>query len=611
MSSQTIEFSFGFDLSQLQSGANKAQALVARSMGRISAGTAVAFGAAAGAVSEAFAKIAEIAHGTAEKVKGVFEQGAALNSLSQQTGIAAGRLYQMSAAFKRTDVDASKLGPAINRLQLHLAAAANGNKAASTAFNNLGLAFEKLIRLTPDKQFQAVAAAIAALPTPTARAADSMALFGRAGAELLPLFNTAGAVASMGGKLSSSAQVFAENSEQFHEAAANLRKVGTAFNGFYRGLAAGLVESFNDTLKKAGAADFVASGKQAGEAIGAVMRFVGMIWENIGKIGNIIEGVFSAVVGDSLQVAEILWKGIQMMANGLEAGFQSALSNASSLIADLIKMPMVLAQKLSAGLIWAFEQGKEFFGNGMWDVIASIAAGLSAAVDSAISSVISHLPAALKKILHVENYKPESYSEYKKDFEGGVAGKKSGYKAESFGDIDQRIGTQMRSAIPGYYGAADKMRDAAKEHADKMTLALNRPLAGFTDFFAPAAWHGVADTFFKAAAEPIKKAAEAGAAKPAKANDPWAAFRAFKTFDGPHVQGAAGGLGNGHNGLGGAYGLVRHGDAARRRATEKEAEKKAKETAAGQSGDSTQLAEGIDGSNERLDTLIGIFGGKS
>jgi len=313
----SIEFSFGFDLTQLGSSTERAQALVARSMMKISSMSGAAFGAAAGAAQEAFEKMVDVAKEAAEKVEGVFEQGAAIQALSERTGIATGRLFMFQEAMKETDVDANMLAPSINRLQLKLAAAAEGSRQAEGDFRKIGVNWRDLFKMNPDKQFAAVANALAALPDPADRAGNAIALFGRSGAELLPLFNNSSAVAAMGGALSSQAQAMQDNAPKFHQASVELKQAGDAFQGFYVGLGAGVVDSFNDVLKKAGAEDFVAKGEAVGHAIGAVIHGLMSAWDSAVRVFNLGVSFGALLTGAAVDFANVIWGGIKMAGDAL------------------------------------------------------------------------------------------------------------------------------------------------------------------------------------------------------------------------------------------------------------------------------------------------------
>lgn len=108
-----------------------------------------------------------------------------MNDLAARTGMGVESLQALQMAAKLGGVEdataaVQKLGVAIGQ------AAESGN---TDAFTKLGLNFQQLQAMSPEEQFRAVQAAIAALPTPAERAAAAVSIFGRAGVELLPLMN--------------------------------------------------------------------------------------------------------------------------------------------------------------------------------------------------------------------------------------------------------------------------------------------------------------------------------------------------------------------------------------------------------------------------------------
>jgi hypothetical protein len=108
-----------------------------------------------------------------------------MNDLAARTGIGVEALQSLQMAGKLSGVD--DITGAVQKL-----AVAIGNAAASgetSAFTNLGLNFEQLQAMSPEEQFKAIQAAIAALPTEAERAAAAVKIFGKAGVELLPLMS--------------------------------------------------------------------------------------------------------------------------------------------------------------------------------------------------------------------------------------------------------------------------------------------------------------------------------------------------------------------------------------------------------------------------------------
>lgn len=104
--------------------------------------------------------------------------------LAKQTGIAVEELQVFQLAAQMSGVD--NLVEPIRKLGLAIGQAAQ--TGATEKFERLGLNFADLQRLAPEEQFKAIAAAIAALPTPAERAAAAVAIFGEQGIKMLPLF---------------------------------------------------------------------------------------------------------------------------------------------------------------------------------------------------------------------------------------------------------------------------------------------------------------------------------------------------------------------------------------------------------------------------------------
>lgn len=109
----------------------------------------------------------------------------ALHDLSQRTDISAESLQVFQMAARLAGVD--DLTGALSKLAVAIGQAAESGN--TEAFTRLGLDFEALRTMSPEDQFRAIQAAIAALPTAAQRAAAAVAIFGRAGVELLPLMN--------------------------------------------------------------------------------------------------------------------------------------------------------------------------------------------------------------------------------------------------------------------------------------------------------------------------------------------------------------------------------------------------------------------------------------
>lgn len=107
------------------------------------------------------------------------------NDLANRLGMGVESLQALQMAAKLSGIDDAT--GALQKLTVAIGKAAESGK--TKAFENLGLNFSELQAMSPEEQFRAVQAAIAALPTPTQQAAAAVKIFGKSGVELLPLMS--------------------------------------------------------------------------------------------------------------------------------------------------------------------------------------------------------------------------------------------------------------------------------------------------------------------------------------------------------------------------------------------------------------------------------------
>ena len=110
-----------------------------------------------------------------------------LNDLSARTGIGVEALQGYSLAAKLAGVDTEQFGTAVQKLAVNIGKATPGD-ALDKALKGINLSLADLRALSPEQQFSEIGAAISQLPTAADRAAAAVAIFGRQGAALAPLF---------------------------------------------------------------------------------------------------------------------------------------------------------------------------------------------------------------------------------------------------------------------------------------------------------------------------------------------------------------------------------------------------------------------------------------
>lgn len=111
-----------------------------------------------------------------------------LSKLSRRLGTTYSELAGLKLAGDLAGVGIETIANAMTKADVALVKAQNGSKQANAAFATLGLTTEQLGGMGGADRFEAIASAIAKLPTEAERSAAAVALFGRAGAQLLPLF---------------------------------------------------------------------------------------------------------------------------------------------------------------------------------------------------------------------------------------------------------------------------------------------------------------------------------------------------------------------------------------------------------------------------------------
>lgn len=160
------------------------------------------------AVGAAFNQILRQSKSTADRMAGLFRTafaGISLYSVGRlivgqiefndalargaiQSGIQAKAYTELAYAARQVDIDQSALATSLKKMQVSLSQAASGGKAQIQTLDALGLEIGQLKALEPDKQFEAIAEQISRIQDPADKTRAAVELFGRAGADLLPMF---------------------------------------------------------------------------------------------------------------------------------------------------------------------------------------------------------------------------------------------------------------------------------------------------------------------------------------------------------------------------------------------------------------------------------------
>ena len=192
---------------------------------------ALAFNGLKGAVAGFGAAIlgSAIVGGLTAIVKKSIDAGDELFNLQAKTGIAAKQLIGIGNAAKLADVDMATLGKGLNKLNVNLVKAAEGNDDLASKFKRLGVDVKDANgQVVPaDKALKQIADRFADMPDGAQKAAAAVALFGKSGADLIPLLNEG--AASMEKFTYKVGEDFAARSDLFND---TITELGIKTQGF-------------------------------------------------------------------------------------------------------------------------------------------------------------------------------------------------------------------------------------------------------------------------------------------------------------------------------------------------------------------------------------------
>ena len=213
---------------------------------------AIGFNNLKGAVAGFGAAIAgsSIVAGLGAIVKKSIDAGGDLDDLQIKTGIAASALFAIGNAAEVAGVDMDTLGKALGKLNINLVKAAEGNEDLARKFKALGVEVKDANgQVVPaDKALKQIADRFADMPDGAQKAAAAVALFGKGGADLIPLLNEgAAAMVRFKSKLTTEEfEEFTTRSDLFGESLTALR-INT--RGFGIELTAALLPALQSILE--------------------------------------------------------------------------------------------------------------------------------------------------------------------------------------------------------------------------------------------------------------------------------------------------------------------------------------------------------------------------
>jgi len=270
----SMRVDLGIDTAQFETGLKKAQGSLG-SFGKIAAVGLAAAAAGAIAVSAA------LAAGIGNALNAADDMG----KMAQKVGVGVTALSELKYAADLSDVSTEQLGVGLKKLGANMAAVAGGAKGpAANAFKALGLsATDAAGQLkAPDAMFKEIAGKFAGMQDGAGKTALAMAIFGKSGADLIPMLNSGSTgLAAMAEEARALGVVIDEKTakaaETFND---NITRLKTATGGITVQLAAGLAPAL------ASITDVMVSVAKNTNVVSAVSGF----------LSNVLKGLVTAVV---------------------------------------------------------------------------------------------------------------------------------------------------------------------------------------------------------------------------------------------------------------------------------------------------------------------------
>lgn len=289
-------------------------------------------------------------------IKGAIMAGDEIWNMHRRTGMAVGSLAMLKTIGAAAGVELESIAMATGKMQKALFMAAKGSKEANFSLQLIGLSIKQIGAESPEKQFYDIGTAIAKLPSAAERTGAAMAIFGRAGAALLPMFDE---MSNSGfGELSEKAKVMQANAETFHRITVAFRKAGTNLKSIFLGIAAQITEplmALANVLKKP---EFLKIGQKIGNDLRKGAEFLVGAFQNPKAFLSVFADEFKGVVLDVVaDFSDAISGAFGALSGGINSDF---MTTAANFMGGLATGALGFAMILEGALMKAFARASSY-----------------------------------------------------------------------------------------------------------------------------------------------------------------------------------------------------------------------------------------------------------
>jgi hypothetical protein len=276
--------------------------------------------------------IAAAVTGLGAMVKHAIDSADAIGKLSQKTGQSTETLSTLNFVAATADVEFDQLGKALIKFNRTMGELDTGSSAAAGAVNRLFGSSKALSGLNVEERFEKVAVAIGKLPPGFQKTKAAIDLFGKSGADLIPLFNDLATLgfdkareraAQFGVVLSSDMTNAAQRANDA------LKTLHLQAQGVATQFSSGLVPAIGDAataLTEATTGKQVSGLKAVGELFGGIIKGIVLGILTIGKGVGSVAAFISEAFGGAFDVIKAKISDIGLAFTGWGKAARQALS---------------------------------------------------------------------------------------------------------------------------------------------------------------------------------------------------------------------------------------------------------------------------------------------
>jgi len=431
--------------------------------------------------------------------------GSEMQDMADRTGMPIGKLMVLTQALKDSGVEFDALVPAVKKMNVALVTAAKSGNG--TAFEQIGLSVQELLNKEPADQFEAIATAISKLGSTAARTKAAVDIFGKAGVNMLSFFSDGAAMQTARDSLGKQAGILENNAAVFDRISDRLGRVGAKIRGFFIGAGAGLAGIVDNLTARLDKVDLAPFGEKVAAALKKAMKLGFMIWEDPMRV----MGLFWAIAkAKAKELANWLHDAIEGAFPGMAVAIEDAISKTVAWGKILIGYAIQFGENL-LGAAQGFTSWITAWweGSGIPELLILLKEYAAKPIVKAVNEIASDPVAGILK--YVYNVGPEKKTTFDlaKRWKEEAAAEAAEIKPLSEVFPDMMSGGKGEDTISMSLGermVADGMAQLAKK-ASGAAEALEKAKIGADHFGAADAWKEV--EALRAELAPAEKVADA------------------------------------------------------------------------------------------------------